>query len=47
MENMLYHICRYNRLPEDEPPVSKHVEDINSNTGLEKGHFVGVYCTIV
>ena len=26
--NTLYHNCIYNRLPEDEPSVSKHVEDI-------------------
>ena len=26
--NTLYHICTYNRLPEDEPSGSKHVEDI-------------------
>ena len=27
--NKLYHTCTYNRLPEDEPSGSKHVEDIN------------------
>jgi hypothetical protein len=27
-ENKLYHTCRYNRLPEDEPSGSKHVEGI-------------------
>jgi hypothetical protein len=26
--NRFYHTCTYNRLPEDEPSVSKHVEDI-------------------
>jgi hypothetical protein len=26
--NKLYHSCTYNRLPEDEPSVSKHAEDI-------------------
>ena len=26
--NKLYHTCTYNRLPEDEPSSSKHVEDI-------------------
>jgi hypothetical protein len=26
--NKLYHICTYNRLPEDEPSGSNHVEDI-------------------
>ena len=26
--NTLYHTCIYNRLPEDEPSVSKRVEDI-------------------
>ena len=25
---MLYHTCTYNRLPEDEPSVFKHVKDI-------------------
>ena len=25
---VLYHNCIYNRLPEDEPSGSKHVEDI-------------------
>jgi hypothetical protein len=28
MSNTLYHNCIYNSLPEDEPSVSKHVEDI-------------------
>jgi len=27
-KNKLYHSCTYNRLPEDEPSGSKHVEDI-------------------
>jgi len=27
--NTLYHTCILNRLPEDEPWVSKHVENIN------------------
>jgi len=26
--NKLYHTCTYNRLPEDEPSGSKHVEDM-------------------
>jgi len=26
--NKLYHTCTNNRLPEDEPSGSKHVEDI-------------------
>ena len=26
--NKFYHTCTYNRLPEDEPSVSKHVENI-------------------
>ena len=26
--NKFYHICTYNRLPEDEPSGSKHVEDV-------------------
>ena len=29
MLNTLYLPCTYNPLPEDEPPVSKHVEDIS------------------
>ena len=28
MWNIPYHNCIYNRLPEDEPSGSKHVEDI-------------------
>jgi len=28
MQNVPYHICIHNRLPEDEPSGSKHVEDI-------------------
>jgi hypothetical protein len=39
----------YNRLPEDDPSGSKHVEDKknikNYNTDLEK--VVGLYCTII
>jgi len=27
----LYHTCTYNRLPEDEPSGSKHVEEILKN----------------
>jgi len=37
----------YNRLPEDEPSGSKHLEDIrikNYNINLENVHFVGFYC---
>jgi len=30
MYNTLYHICIYNRLPEDEPSGSKHGEDITN-----------------
>jgi len=26
--NKLYHMCMYNLLPEDEPSVLKHLEDI-------------------
>ena len=26
--NKLYHTCKHNRLPEDEPSGSKHVENI-------------------
>jgi hypothetical protein len=40
----------YNRLPEDEPTGSKHVEDIkfkNQNINLENVHFVGLYCIII
>ena len=37
----------YNRLPEDKPSGSKHVEDIiNQNISSEKVHFVGLYCII-
>jgi len=42
--------CMYNRLPEDEPFDSKHVEDIkiqNQNIILKNVHFVGLYCIIV
>ena len=38
-----------NRLPEDEPSRSKHVEDIkikNLNIHLENVHFVGVCCIV-
>ena len=43
------HNCIYNRLPEDEPSGSKHVEDNekknkNENINLENMHFVGWYC---
>jgi len=42
------YICIYNRLPEDEPSGSKHVDDIekikNENINLENVHFVGWYC---
>jgi len=38
----------YNRLPEDKPSGSKHVEDIiNQNISSEKVHFVGLYCVII
>jgi len=44
----LYDSCIYNRLPEDEPSASKHVEDvINYIISLEKMHFIGLYCIIV
>jgi hypothetical protein len=40
--------CLYNRLPEDEPSDSKHIEDIkNYNIGLEKVLFIGLYCIII
>jgi len=40
--------CVYNRLPEDEPSGSKHVEDKKNIKleYLEKEHFVGLYCII-
>ena len=47
---LLVHNCTYNRLPEEELPGSKHVEDINkiknSNIKLGKTHFDGLYCII-
>jgi hypothetical protein len=47
MQNTLHHTSMNNRLPEDEPSGSKHVADItNQNIGLEKLHFVGLYCII-
>ena len=40
--------CLYSRLTEDELSGSKHVEDNkNYNIGLEKVHFVGLYCVII
>jgi len=45
---MLYHKRMYNRLPEDEPSVSKHAEDIiHSNISSGKVRFVGLYCIII
>ena len=48
MYNVPYHNCIYNRLPEDEPSGSKHVEDIkkikNLNINLGNMYFVGLYC---
>jgi len=45
---MLYHTRMYNRLPEDEPSVSKHVEDfVYSNISTGKVHFVGLYRIII
>ena len=38
--------CTYNRLPEDEPSVWKHVEDI-INISLVNLDFVGLYCIIL
>jgi len=45
----LYHACIYNRLTEDEPSGSRHVEDTkikNWNISLEKVHFVGFCCIV-
>jgi len=39
----------HNRVPEDEPSGSKHVEDIkikNLNINLENVHVVDLYCII-
>ena len=45
---LLYHTCKYNRLPAEEPSGLKHVEDIvNKNIVLEKVHFLGLYCIII
>jgi hypothetical protein len=44
---MLCHTCKYNRLPEEEPSGSKHIEDIvkieNLNITLTKAHFDCLY----
>jgi hypothetical protein len=41
----LYQNFTYNRLPENEPLVSKHVENIiNQNISFEKAHFVCLNC---
>jgi hypothetical protein len=45
-----YHNCIYNRLPEEEPSVSKHVEDTkikNWNINSENIYFFGLYCMII
>jgi len=50
MQNTLYRTYVYNRLPEDEPSGSKHVEDIkikNEIINLEEVYFVDLYCKIV
>jgi len=49
MKPELYHTCTYNRLPEDEPSGSKHVEEIlkNENISLTKVPFVGLYYAII
>jgi hypothetical protein len=45
MKNTLYHICKYNRRPEDEPSGLKNVEDSEKlNFNLENMGFVGLYC---
>jgi hypothetical protein len=35
-----YRTLSFNRLPEDDPSGSKHVEDIINNISLEKVHFL-------
>jgi hypothetical protein len=44
------HNCIYNRFPENEPSVSKYIEDIkknkNSNINLGNVHIIGLYCTM-
>jgi len=41
MYKIIYLTCMYNRLPENEPSDSKHIEDItNSNIRLENVHFL-------
>ena len=48
MQNVLYHTCMYNHLPEEEPSGSKRVEDVTDyNISLEKVHFVGLCYTII
>jgi hypothetical protein len=49
MYNTLHHTLTYERLPEDEPSVLKHVEEIKKLKifNLEKVHFVGLYCIII
>jgi len=43
-----YHICIYNRLPEEETLSSKYVEVIvNENVILENAHFVVLYCAVI
>jgi len=37
IQSTLYHTCIYNRLPEDEPSVSKHVEQCFSTAGTRPG----------
>ena len=47
---ILYLNCIYNRIPENEPFVSKHVEGIeikNRSIKLENMHFVCLYCIIL
>jgi hypothetical protein len=49
MFNTLYHTCKYNCLPEDEPSGSKHIEDkkLKIIFNLEEAHVVGLYCIIM
>jgi hypothetical protein len=44
MLHLPYHNCIYSRLPEDEPSVSKYVEDIKIKNYIV--HFVGLYSVI-
>jgi hypothetical protein len=41
-----HHTDTYCRLPEEEPPVSKHVKTFWKNISVTKVHFVGLYRTV-